>query len=177
MPAVWAAVKHRLCAQLSHFNSWALLYLRAASEVSQEKKTSSQDLPVKAIQNLTKATPVDLVHDGLHLATRVPWTCCRNSASLIWQRCECYRVLFFFLPPKKACSEISHRTTWQLHERFPFAFSWDYTCCRMELSQNLTQQLDSVLSLGSTPISNVIGSDLQFLRDLQLSFTKIISSV
>lgn len=46
-----------------------------------KKKTSSQVLPVKAIQNLTKATPVDLVHDGLHLATRVPWTCCHNSAS------------------------------------------------------------------------------------------------
>lgn len=47
----------------------------------------------------------------------------------------------------------------------------------MELSQNLTQQLDSVFSLGSAPVSNVIGSDLQFLGDLQLSFTKIISSV
>lgn len=45
----------------------------------------------------------------------------------------------------------------------------------MELSQNLTQRLDSAFSLGSTP--TVIESDLQLLGDLQLSFTKIISSV
>lgn len=99
MPAVWAAVKHRLCAQLSHFNSWALLYLRAVSEVSQEKNISSQGLPVKAIQTLTKATPVDLVYDGLDLATRVPWTCCITLLHLIWQGYECYRVPFFFLAP------------------------------------------------------------------------------
>lgn len=44
----------------------------------------------------------------------------------------------------------------------------------MELSQNLTEQLDSVLFPGSTPVSDVIGSDLQFLGDIQLSFTRII---
>lgn len=103
---------------------------------------------------------------------------------LIWQGYGCCWALYsflsfflFFFPPRKQRCKISHRTIWQLYGGFPFAFKWDYTCYTMELSQNLTQQLDSVFSLGSAPVSNVIGSDLQFLGDLQLSFTKIISSV
>lgn len=99
MPAVWAAVKHRLCVQLSHFNSWALLCLRAASEVSQGKKISSQVLPVKAIQNLTKGTPVDLAVMGWIWPLGYPGHAAITLLHLIWQGCECYRVPFFSLPP------------------------------------------------------------------------------
>lgn len=113
----------------------------------------------------------------LDLAHGIHWTCSLNSASsdlaVIWML-QSYLLFFFYFPQKERC-KISHRTTWQQYGGFPFAFKWDYTCCRTELSQNLTQQLDSAFSLGSTP--TVIESDLQLLGGLQLSFTKIISSV
>lgn len=113
----------------------------------------------------------------LDLAHGIQWTCSENSTSsdlaVIWML-QSHLLFSFYFPQKERC-KISHRTTWHQCGGFPFAFKWDYTCCRMELSQNLTQRLDSAFSLGSTP--TVIESDLQLLGDLQLSFTKIISSV
>lgn len=192
--AVWAAVKHRLYVQLSHFKNWFLL-----NPYSRKLNISEAPQLLSPHQEYSlKSSPASKGHPKFDrsqhqlggLITGCIWPmgytghAHRALFHLIWQGYGCCWALYsflsfflFFFPPRKQRCKISHSTIWQLHGGFPFAFKWDYTCYTMELSQNLTQQLDSAFSLGSAPVSNVIGSDLQFLGDLQLSFTKIISSV
>lgn len=143
----------------------------------------SQVLPAKAIQNLTN---INTSWFGLSRSGYGPCGTLDMLASLCFigfgrdtnaVELSTFLSSLFYPPPQKGCYKTSHRTIWQSWEAFPFAFKRDYMHHRTELSQDLTQQLNPVLSLGSAPASNVIGSDLHFLGDLQLSFTKVISSV